>query len=54
MYHDQLGTSGYTIFQLARTNSRGDGNILIFFIIFVLLLVEYGVSSGKDLRVEYC
>ncbi|CAL9213393.1 unnamed protein product [Arabidopsis halleri] len=25
MYHDQLGTSGYTIFQLARTNSRGDG-----------------------------
>lgn len=47
MYHDQLGTSGYTIFQLARTNKRGDGNILIFFfIMFVLLLIEYGVSSG--------
>ncbi|EOA40262.1 hypothetical protein CARUB_v10008987mg [Capsella rubella] len=25
MYHEQLGTSGYTIFQLARTNGRGDG-----------------------------
>ncbi|CAN8310961.1 unnamed protein product [Cochlearia groenlandica] len=25
MYHERLGTAGYTIFQLARTNSRGDG-----------------------------
>jgi len=25
MYHHQLSSSGYTIYQLARTNSRGDG-----------------------------
>ncbi|KAG2260497.1 hypothetical protein Bca52824_079791 [Brassica carinata] len=25
MYHDRLGSAGYSIFQLARTNRRGDG-----------------------------
>ncbi|CAA7056215.1 unnamed protein product [Microthlaspi erraticum] len=25
MYHDRLGSAGYTIYQLARTNGRGDG-----------------------------
>jgi mRNA deadenylase 3'-5' endonuclease subunit Ccr4 len=30
MYHHQLSSSGYTIYQLARTNSRGDGKILYF------------------------
>ena len=26
MYHDRLASAGYTTFQLARTNARGDGN----------------------------
>lgn len=45
MYHQQLGTSGYTIFQLARTNGRGDGKILDSLSCFILLLIECVSSS---------
>jgi len=43
LYHHQLSSSGYTIYQLARTNSRGDGKILYFLSCFLLVLIEYGL-----------